>query len=227
MYLGRSSRRPMSARSSTIRSTRTRGRCWTRSRSSGGARVSGSSRSRGWCRSPFNRPTGLPVPPALPGCDARPLRRRRAGAHPRRRGPRRELPPVQRRASGRAAMIGGRGEQRTSTPLRRSTNCRRAAPGPAGGPQPRKHFPIPRASCAEVKGHVRAVDGVSFTIHEGETLGLVGESGCGKTTTGRCILRAIEPTGGEILFRQDDGAVVDIAKLDRRRARSRSAATCR
>ena len=48
--------------------------------------------------------------------------------------------------------------------------------------------------------HVKAVDGISFTVRRGETLGLVGESGCGKTTTGRCILQLYKPTAGEILF---------------------------
>ena len=56
---------------------------------------------------------------------------------------------------------------------------------------------------------------MSFTIREGETLGLVGESGCGKTTTARCILRAMAPTSGEILFRAADGRVVDLAPLSR------------
>src|SRR5262249_62431227 len=62
-------------------------------------------------------------------------------------------------------------------------------------------------------GYVRAVDGVSFHIDEGETLGLVGESGCGKTTTARCVLRAIEPTQGQIHMRLPDGAVADLGTL--------------
>ena len=62
-------------------------------------------------------------------------------------------------------------------------------------------------------GHVRAVDDVNFKISSGETLGLVGESGCGKTTTARCILRAIDPTSGEILFRTEEGSTIDVATL--------------
>ena len=57
-----------------------------------------------------------------------------------------------------------------------------------------KHFPIRKGMLRKVVGQVRAVDDVSFTIAEGETLGLVGESGCGKTTTARCILRALDPS---------------------------------
>jgi peptide/nickel transport system ATP-binding protein len=77
----------------------------------------------------------------------------------------------------------------------------------------RKFFPIRRGFLQKVVGHVRAVDDVSLYINRGETLSLVGESGCGKTTTSRCILRAIDPTAGQILFRTDDGAVVDVAEL--------------
>lgn len=71
----------------------------------------------------------------------------------------------------------------------------------------KKHFPIEKGFFRRVVGHVRAVDGVSFFVREGETLGLVGESGCGKTTTGRCILRAYRPTAGEVLYRTDNGLV--------------------
>ncbi|HSJ58732.1 MAG TPA: oligopeptide/dipeptide ABC transporter ATP-binding protein [Anaerolineae bacterium] len=77
----------------------------------------------------------------------------------------------------------------------------------------KKWFPIRKGFFKRVVGHVRAVDGVTFHIREGETLGLVGESGCGKTTTARCILRAVKPTSGEILYHKADGRVMDIASL--------------
>jgi peptide/nickel transport system ATP-binding protein/oligopeptide transport system ATP-binding protein len=74
----------------------------------------------------------------------------------------------------------------------------------------KKYFPIRGGFLSRVKAYAKAVDGVSFGIRPGETLGLVGESGCGKTTTGRAILRLIEPTAGEVLF---EGR--DVLKLNR------------
>jgi oligopeptide/dipeptide ABC transporter ATP-binding protein len=83
----------------------------------------------------------------------------------------------------------------------------------------RKHYPIHRGLLGRLVGHVRAVDDVSFGIDRGETLSLVGESGCGKTTTSRCILRAIAPTAGEIRFRGENGAEIDVARLPRKELR--------
>jgi oligopeptide/dipeptide ABC transporter ATP-binding protein len=83
----------------------------------------------------------------------------------------------------------------------------------------KKFFPIRHGFLQRVVGHVRAVDDVNFDVKQGETLALVGESGCGKTTTSRCILRALDPTDGQIRFRMDDGSMLDIASLPRRRLR--------
>jgi peptide/nickel transport system ATP-binding protein len=79
----------------------------------------------------------------------------------------------------------------------------------------KQYFPIKRGFMKRTVGFVKAVDGVNLYVNEGETLGLVGESGCGKTTTGRCILRAIEPTSGEVLYRDSKRGWIDILKQDK------------
>jgi peptide/nickel transport system ATP-binding protein len=84
----------------------------------------------------------------------------------------------------------------------------------------RKYFPIEKGFVRRVVGSIKAVDDVSFRIREGETLGLVGESGCGKTTLGRCILRAIEPTEGVIYFRYAEDKRVELTKLSTKELRA-------
>jgi peptide/nickel transport system ATP-binding protein len=79
----------------------------------------------------------------------------------------------------------------------------------------KKFFPIRRGLLRRVVGHVRAVDDVSFDVRQGETLSLVGESGCGKTTTARCVLRALDPSAGEILFKAGNGSTIDVASVPR------------
>jgi peptide/nickel transport system ATP-binding protein len=78
------------------------------------------------------------------------------------------------------------------------------------------HFPIGKGMFKRSSAILKAVDGVSFSIRKGETLGLVGESGCGKTTTGRSIVRAIDPTSGSIEYAREDGTTVDLATMDNR-----------
>ena len=76
-------------------------------------------------------------------------------------------------------------------------------------------FPRKKGMFGQHVSYVKAVDDVSFTLRRGETLGLVGESGCGKTTVGRCIMRVYQPTSGEIIYHPANGAPVDLATLDR------------
>lgn len=84
----------------------------------------------------------------------------------------------------------------------------------------KKHFPIRKGFLRRTVGAVKAVDDVSFFIRGGETLGLVGESGCGKTTTGRVILRAIEPSAGTVRFRDKNMGWVDVLALDKRKLKA-------
>src|SRR5919199_4987243 len=78
----------------------------------------------------------------------------------------------------------------------------------------KKHFPIHGGLLRRVVGQVKAVDGIDFYIKKGETLGLVGESGCGKSTTGRTVIRLYDPTDGEVIFDDPELGKVHIEKLD-------------
>ena len=138
---------------------------------------------------PFNRPPGCPFHPRCEDIMPRALRDGRSGAAHVRAAARGELLPAQR--CGRTGM---------TAPLLDVRGLR-------------KFFPIAKGMFRRVTGHVRAVDDVSFTVQEGEALGLVGESGCGKTTTARCILRAIDPTEGQVLYRTRDDTIVDLAPM--------------
>ena len=78
-----------------------------------------------------------------------------------------------------------------------------------------KYYPVTAGTFKKVVGHVKAVDDVSLNVFQGETLGIVGESGCGKTTLGKCVVRLHQPTGGKILLRQEDGEMKDLLALNK------------
>src|SRR5205807_4882712 len=113
---------------------------------------------------------------------------RAAGAARNRARPPRRLYPCRRDASAMSA------------PLLRVSNLT-------------KQFPVQSGLFRRQAASVHAVDGVDFHIDSGETLGLVGESGCGKSTTGRCVLRLIEPTSGEISFEGQNVMTLDGGKM--------------
>mgnify|MGYP003483279407 FL=1 len=81
----------------------------------------------------------------------------------------------------------------------------------------KKYFPIQTGILSKKSGEVKAVDDLSFEVYEGETLGIVGESGCGKSTAGRAIMRLLEPTSGKVTF--DDVELTDLSNKEMRKMR--------
>ena len=210
MYAGRIMEYGPAARSSSGRSTRTRGGCSTRCRRSSGASPR-SCRSRARRRRCSTRRTGCPFHPRCPyrfepcPTERPPLVAPVAGGAPRR------LPPAVGE-EGRAAAA------RVDGASRRATRHERAAENLVELEHLTKRFQVKQGVFARGKAEVHAVEDVSLTVRRGETLGIVGESGCGKSTTARLILRLLDPTGGTIRF---DGQ--DISRLSQRSAAAAAA----
>jgi peptide/nickel transport system ATP-binding protein len=117
-------------------------------------------------------------------------------------------------------MIGNPAEDTTIDTTTASRTQRAAAPPPILQVKDlKKYFEIRRGIFRKEVGVIKAVDQVSFDVPAGQTVGLVGESGCGKTTTSRCILRAINPTSGKVLFNDPDLGIVDVAQADKQTLR--------
>ena len=195
MYLGRIIEFAPVAQLFAARAIPIRGRCcvrcpiWTR------CRANGWRRSAARCRSPARARWAVRSIRAVPRSSPAAATSRSAAGSARRS--RRHLLPPSWRHRGR----GRRAHERAGS--------RRAV----------QTIPDPRGLLRREIGRVRAVDDVNFTIGRGETLALVGECGCGKTTVARCILRALRPTSGAIRFSPEDGAAIDLAPLSRRALR--------